>query len=64
MDLQEFRFGVGKQKEKEEDGYLHQNEEGSEEEQSGPLHPVQDDLEVLHVGQNQKPKRTEDGDPT
>lgn len=64
MDLQEFRLGGGKQKEEEDDGYLHQNKEGCEEEQRGPLHPVQDDLKVLHVGQNQKPESTEDGDPT
>lgn len=56
-------LGGGKQKE-EEDGYLHQNKEGGEEEQRGPLHPVQDDLKVLHVGQNQKPESTENGDPT
>lgn len=44
--------------------YLHQNKEGSKEEQRGPLHPVQDDLKVLHVSQNQKPQGAQDGDPT
>ena len=36
--------------------YLHQNEEAGKEQQCGPLHPVQDDLEILDVGQNQKPQ--------
>lgn len=44
--------------------YLHQNKEGSKEQQRGPLHPVQDDLKVLHVSQNQKPQGAQDGDPT
>lgn len=44
--------------------YLHQNKEASKEEQCRPLHPVQNDLKILHVSQNQKPQRPQDGDPT
>lgn len=44
--------------------YLHQNKETSKEQESGPLHPMQDDLKVLDVGQNQKPKGTQDGNPS
>lgn len=44
--------------------YLHQNKESSEEQQRGPLHPVQDDLEILDVSQNQEPQCTQDSNPT
>lgn len=36
--------------------YLHQNKEASKEQQSGPLHAVQDHLKVLDVSQDQKPQ--------
>lgn len=44
--------------------YLHQNKKACEEEQGGPLHPVQDDLKVLQVSQNQEPEGSQDSDPT
>lgn len=44
--------------------YLHQNKKACKEEQRGPFHPVQDDLKVLQVSQNQKPQSAQDRDPT
>lgn len=43
--------------------YLHQNEESSKEQQRGPFHPVQDDLKVLDVGQDQQPQSAQHSDP-
>lgn len=43
--------------------HLHQDEERGEEQKRRPLHSVQNDLELMDVGQDQQPDGAQDSDP-